>query len=69
MRKNLHEINNIREAMYQLQDAFEKFEVCVMQDVRHSTDKDIADEMYHIAKELNLCIVSLATKGDDDAKV
>jgi len=64
MRKNLHEINNIREAMYQLQDAFEKFEVCVMQDVRHSTDIEIADEMYHIAKELNVCIVSLASKGD-----
>jgi len=69
MRKNLHEIANIREAMYQLQDAFEKFEVCVMHDVRHSTDKDIADEMYHIAKELNVCIVSLASKGDEDAKV
>jgi len=69
MRKNLHEINNIREAMYQLQDACEKFDVCVMHDVRHSTDKDIADEMYHIAKELNICIVSLATKGDDNAKV
>ena len=65
MRKNLHEINNIREAMYQLQDAFEKFEVCVMHDVRHSTDKGIADEMYHIAKELNICIVSLASKGDE----
>ena len=50
--------------MYQLQDAFEKFEVCVMQDVRHSTDIEIADEMYHIAKELNVCIVSLASKGD-----
>ncbi len=69
MRKNLHEINNIREAMYQLQDAFEKFDVCVMHDVRHSTDKDIADEMYHIVKELNNCVVSLATKGDDNAKV
>ena len=64
MRKNLHEIANIREAMYQLQDAFEKFEVCVMHDVRHSTDIEIADEMYHIAKELNVCIVSLANKGD-----
>ena len=69
MRKNLHEINNIREAMYQLQDAFEKFDVCVMHDVRHSTDIEIADEMYHIAKELNLCIVSLATKGDNNAEV
>ena len=69
MRKNLHEINNIREAMYQLQDAVDKFDVCVASDVRHSTDKDIADEMYHIAKELNICIVSLATKGDDNAKV
>tara|TARA_R110000851_G_scaffold271579_1_gene424228 strand:- start:167 stop:376 length:210 start_codon:yes stop_codon:yes gene_type:complete len=69
MRKNLHEINNIREAMYQLQDAVDKFDVCVASDLRHSTDKDIADEMYHIAKELNICIVSLASKGDDNAKV
>ena len=65
MRKNLHEINNIREAMYQLQDAFEKFDLDVEGNLRHSTDKDIADEMYHIAKELNVCIVSLATKGDE----
>jgi Xaa-Pro aminopeptidase len=69
MRKNLHEINNIREAMYQLQDAFEKFDVCVPMDMRHSTDIEIADEMYHIVKELNNCVVSLATKGDDNAKV
>lgn len=62
MRKNLDEINNIREAMYQLQDAFEKFEVCVVADMRHSTDKDIANEMYHIATELNRHIVSLASK-------
>ena len=64
MRENLHEINNIRQAMYQLQDAFEKFDVCVVGNMRHSTDKAIADEMYHIAKELNICIVSLASKAD-----
>ena len=64
MRKNLHEINNIREAMYQLQDAVEKFAVCVPMDMRHSTDIEIADEMYHIAKELNVCIASLASNGD-----
>jgi len=69
MRKNLHEIRNIQEAMYKLQDAVDKFDGCVASDVRHSTDKDIADEMYHIAKELNICIVSLATKGENDAKV
>jgi hypothetical protein len=66
MRKNLHEIRNIQEAMYKLQDAVDKFDGCVASDVRHSTDKDIADEMYHIAKELNVCIVSLATKRDEE---
>ena len=63
MRKNLHEIRNIQEAMYQLQNAADKFDVCVDGHLRHSTDIDIADEMYHIAKELNNCVVKLATKG------
>ena len=64
MRKNLHEIRNIQQAMYQLQDAVDKFDVCVDGHLRHSTDKDIAEEMYHIVKELNNCVVALATKGD-----
>ena len=66
MRKNLHEINNIREAMYQLQDAFEKFNVCVVSDMRHSTDVDIAKELYHIVEDLTVCVVLLGSKGDDD---
>lgn len=69
MRKNLHEINNIREAMYQLQDAFEKFDVCVESDMRHSTDVDIAKELYYIVEDLTVCVVLLGSKGDDDAKV
>ena len=64
MRKNLHEITNIQEAMYQLQDAVDKFNVCVPMDLRHSTDIEIAKEMYSIAQELNNCVVSLATKGN-----
>tara|TARA_R100000995_G_scaffold67359_1_gene36002 strand:+ start:29 stop:238 length:210 start_codon:yes stop_codon:yes gene_type:complete len=61
---NQKEIQEIREVMWKLQDAFDKFSVCVDGHLRHSTDIEIADEMYHIVKELNNCVVALATKGD-----
>tara|TARA_R100000234_G_scaffold18968_1_gene10619 strand:+ start:2725 stop:2922 length:198 start_codon:yes stop_codon:yes gene_type:complete len=62
MRKNLHEIRNIQEAMYKMQDAVDKFDVCVDGHLRHSTDIEIAKEMYHIVKDLNCEIVALASK-------
>lgn len=66
MRENLHEIRNIQDAMYQLQDAVKKFDApCASGRLRHSTDVEIAEEMYHIAKELTLCIASLTSKGDE----
>jgi|TARA_R100000084_G_scaffold99091_1_gene53378 hypothetical protein len=62
---NQKEIQEIREVMWKLQNAFDKFSVCVDGHLRHSTDIEIARDMYPIAQELNSCIVSLATKTEN----
>ena len=62
---NQEEIQQIREVMWKLQDTFDKFSVCVDGHLRHSTDIEIARDMYPIAQELNSCIVSLATKTEN----